>query len=58
MTTEPSDVGDAPTGSPIESAVADLEGLASLPVEDHPSVFEAIHRVLRDQLAGTPGAHA
>lgn len=58
MTTEPSDMVDAPAGSPIESAVAELEALASLPVEDHPSVFEAVHRVLRDQLAGSPGARA
>lgn len=40
---------------PIEAALADLESLAELPVEEHPPVFEAIHRVLRDQLAGTPG---
>lgn len=58
MTTEPSDVVQAPAGSPIESAVAELDGLATLPVEDHPAVFEGIHRVLRDQLAGTPDAHA
>lgn len=43
---------------PIESALTDLDSLADLPVEEHPAVFEGIHRVLRDQLAGTPGAHA
>lgn len=43
---------------PIEAALADLDTLADLPVQDHPAVFEGIHRVLRDQLAGTPGAHA
>lgn len=58
MTTEHHDPADVPAGTAIESAVADLEGLATLPVEEHPAVFEAIHRVLRDQLAGTPGVRA
>ena len=58
MTIEPTDRVDAPTSSSIESAVAELDGLEELPIDDHPAVFEAIHRVLRDQLAGTPGPRA
>lgn len=46
------------TSEPIEAAVAQLDSLAELPVEDHPAVFESIHRVLRDQLTGNPGAQA
>lgn len=58
MTSEPSDQSDQPTGSSIESALAELEGLHDLPIAEHPAVFEAVHRVLRDQLAGTPGSPA
>ncbi len=45
-------------GSPIEEALASLVELEELEVADHPAVFEAVHRVLRDQLAGTPGRPA
>ncbi len=56
MTTEPTGQ-NGPSPSPtIDEAVAGLGSLDDLPITDHPAVFEAIHRVLRDQLAGTPDA--
>lgn len=49
MTSQPAE----PTqGDTIEAAVAQLDTLAERPTEEHPAVYEAIHRVLRDQLAG------
>lgn len=43
------------TGPPIDDAVAMLDSLTDLEVADHPQVFEAVHRILRDQLAGPSG---
>ncbi len=59
MNTAPTDpeIGIA-RGASIDDAVAELETLAELPVADHPAVFESIHRVLRDHLAGTPDVRA
>jgi hypothetical protein len=51
----PEEVASVPA---LEEAVAALETLADLPVTDHPAVFESIHRVLRDQLAGSSGPRA
>jgi len=56
MTDQPAE--QATADSTIEAAVAQLETLAERPTEDHPAVYEAIHRVLRDQLAGNPGTRA
>lgn len=56
MTIEPpEDQPGTVAPEPIDEALAHLDALDELPVADHPAVFEAIHRVLRDQLAGTPG---
>lgn len=55
MTIEPTESQAAPSdSSPIDEALVGLGSLPELPVADHPAVFEAIHRVLRDQLASSP----
>ncbi len=54
MTTDPtSDEHASAPSSPIDSALASLATLEELDVAEHPAVYEAVHRVLRDQLAGT-----
>lgn len=56
MTTEPAADGTVEADpSTIEEAEALLGTLADLDVAEHPRVFEAVHRVLRDQLAGSSG---
>jgi len=56
MTAEPTADGTVETEiSTIEEAEALLQTLAELDVAEHPRVFEAVHRVLRDQLAGSSG---
>ncbi|GAA3547026.1 hypothetical protein AFL01nite_21850 [Aeromicrobium flavum] len=56
MTTEPTaDAAGRPDPSSIDEAVAMLDRLGELEVAQHPQVFEAVHRVLRDQLAGPAG---
>ncbi|MCL3837518.1 hypothetical protein [Aeromicrobium duanguangcaii] len=56
MMSEPTQAGgDRPDDATTDEAVALLAALDDLDVAEHPQVFEAVHRVLRDQLAGTPG---
>lgn len=55
MTAEPAAGTVESTPSSIEEAEGLLETLAELDVAEHPQVFEAVHRVLRDQLAGSSG---
>jgi hypothetical protein len=56
MTTEPTAaVAGRPDASTIDEAVAMLDSLGDLQVAQHPQVFEAVHRVLRDHLAGPAG---
>ncbi|WP_286929781.1 MULTISPECIES: hypothetical protein [Aeromicrobium] len=56
MTAEPTADGTVqPEPASIEEAEALLGTLADLDVAEHPRVFEAVHRVLRDQLAGSSG---
>lgn len=56
MTTEPTGDGSVEgVGPAIDEAVAMLDTLGDLEVAQHPQVFEAVHRVLRDQLAGSSG---
>lgn len=56
MTTEPTSDGSVEAPGPaIDDAVAMLDTLGDLEVAQHPQVFEAVHRVLRDQLAGSSG---
>lgn len=55
MTSEPTEGhSTTPPAPTIDEAVAGLESLDELPISDHPAVFEAVHRVLRDQLAASP----
>ncbi|MET1132701.1 MAG: hypothetical protein ABWX60_04700 [Aeromicrobium sp.] len=56
MTAEPTAAGTLEAdASSIEEAEGLLQTLADLDVAEHPQVFEAVHRVLRDQLAGSSG---
>lgn len=42
------------TGDPaIDEALAGLDTLEDRAVEEHPAVFEHVHRALRDALSGT-----
>lgn len=40
------------TSEQIAEALGLLDGLADSDVADHPGVYEQVHRVLRDELAG------
>lgn len=45
--------GIQPTGDQrVDEAIAGLNGLADLPVEDHPAVLEQVHGRLAEILAG------
>lgn len=56
MTAAPTaDGSDESASSPIDEAIALLDTLADLDVAEHAEVYEAVHRVLRDQLAGSSG---
>jgi hypothetical protein len=39
----------------VDDAVARLLDLPAVPLEDHPAVFEAVHRTLTDRLADVEG---
>jgi hypothetical protein len=53
---DPDDEGTPVTGDPaVDEAVSGLEGLPSLPVDEHPPVYEAVHRALQDRLADVEG---
>lgn len=44
---------DTATGapSPVDAAIARLDGLEDLPVSEHVEVYDAVHRSLQDALA-------
>ena len=60
MQDEQASQGRPATGeSKVDEALAPLDGLAGLPVAEHPAVFEQVHRRLREVLgeldSGEPG---
>lgn len=50
--TDDSGTGDAQ----VDEAVRTLDTLDALPVHEHAAVFERVHQVLQDRLAGEPDA--
>jgi hypothetical protein len=40
-----------PDPSPVDQALARLDGLDDLPVGEHVAAFDAVHRALQDALA-------
>ena len=53
------DLGVVPTGDVrVDAALAALEGLPGLPVDEHPAVYEAAHRELQAALADVPDANS
>ena len=58
--TQPQEAGPVtpppPTGDRVvDDAVDLLRDLPELPVEEHPAVFEAVHRALQDRLTDVEG---
>ena len=52
------DLGVVPTGDVrVDAALAALEGLPERPVDEHPEVYESVHRQLQAALADTPDAN-
>jgi len=41
----------SPVDSPVDSALAALEGIAQRPVGEHVAVYDEVHRLLQDALA-------
>jgi hypothetical protein len=39
----------------VDEAVAAVEGVLSLPVDEQPPVYEGVHRALQDRLADVEG---
>jgi hypothetical protein len=48
---EPPDTGDEVVGF----AIGGLSALGSAALEDHPAIYEAVHRTLQDRLADVEG---
>ena len=49
---------DADPAPAVERALAELDGIADRPLADHVAVFERIHGVLGEALAGSSGEPA